>query len=144
MFARKHKKCRGSQRGQAYVEFIIVLPLFLIVIAGVIGFGRLMYAKLATQAAAWSACRHAAATLNEERGIEQATLATRYTLAGFSVDPNAARLSISHYGWGRGRQVAVQICYNVPPAPIPMGDAIAPQQICSYQAMLIEPWQSQW
>ena len=63
-----------KRRGQSYVEFIIVLPLFLIVIAGVIGFGQSLYVKLATEAAAWSATRHAVATLNRDRGINHAAV----------------------------------------------------------------------
>ena len=104
MFAHRHMRRRHkSQRGQAYTEFIIVLPLFLIIIAGVIGFGQALYTKLAMEAAAWSACRHAVATLNQNRGVEQALRATRYTLSGFGLNPNNARAQVIYWGgWGRG------------------------------------------
>ncbi len=135
----------GQASGQAYIEFIIVLPIFLIIIAGVIGFGRIMYAKLATQAAAWSACRHAIATLDEERGTLQAMVAARYTLDGFSLDANAASVQVTHWGaWQRGTQVRVRVCYGVPPALIPMGDAVIPQLICSQQLMPVYQLKSYW
>ncbi len=138
-------QARSTRSGQAYIEFIIVLPIFLIIIAGVIGFGRIMYAKLATQAAAWSACRHAIATLDEGRGTHQAMLAARYTLDGFSLDADAAQVQVTHWGaWQRGTQVRVQVCYGVPPAPIPMGDAVMPQRICSFQLMPVYQLKSEW
>ena len=109
-------------KGQSYVEFIIVLPLFLILIAGVNGFGQSLCVKLATEAAAWSATRHAVATLNRDRGINQAILGSRYTLSGFGLNPNSARVQVTMWGgWGRGTRVRTQVCYNVPSPPVPMG-----------------------
>ena len=48
--SRKLCRTRRRVRGQAYVEFLLVLPLLLLLVAGVIGFGQSFYAKLATQA----------------------------------------------------------------------------------------------
>jgi Flp pilus assembly protein TadG len=134
-----------SQNGQSYVEFIIVLPLFLIVIAGIIGFGRLLYTKLAVEAAAWSGARHAVATLDRDRGINQAHQATRHTLSGFALDPDSADTHVTVWGqWGRGTQVAVRVCYTVPPPPIPMGDTLLSSQICAEQTMPVYRWKSEW
>lgn len=146
MFAHRHmRRYHKKQRGQAYTEFIIVLPLFLVIIAGVIGFGQALYTKLAMEAAAWSACRHAVATLDQSRGVQQALTATRYTLSGFGLNPNNARVQVTYWGgWGRGQQVITRICYDVPSPPVPMGAVLAPTEICSRKAMPIEPWQSSW
>lgn len=146
LLSRLSRSGKGKgERGQAYVEFLIVLPIFLIFIAGVIGFGRLMYTKLATQAAAYSATRHAVATLDRDRGLSQAYQSVDWTLNGFMLDASAANTEVSYWGgWSRGQQVQVSVCYGVPPAPIPMGDAISPSEICSYQSMIVEPWQSRW
>jgi len=73
--------------GQSYIEFILVLPLFLIIIAGVVGFGQLLYTKLALEGAAWAGSRHGVATLNQARGTQQAYLGARYTLSGFGLNP---------------------------------------------------------
>ncbi len=134
-----------KRKGQAYTEFIIVLPLFLIIIAGVIGFGQSLYVKLATEAAAWSATRHAVATLNRDRGISQAILGSRYTLSGFGLNPDSARVQVTMWGgWGRGTQVRTQVCYNVPSPPVPMGEVLSPQEVCSQQTMPVYRWKSQW
>jgi len=133
------------QRGQSYVEFIIVLPLFLILIAGIIGFGRLLYAKLAVEAAAWSGARHAVATLERDRGVNQAYQAARHTLSGFALNPESAETRVTVWGdWGRATQVAVQVCYQVPPPPVPMGDTLVSSRICAEQTMPVYRWKSEW
>ena len=137
------KQCR--EKGQAYVEFIIVLPLLLLIIAGIIGFGQLLYTKLAMEAAAWSAARHAVATLNVERGVGQAYQAARYTLQGFGLDPDRAQADVTVWGqWGRGTQVQVRVCYQVPSPPVPLGGAIAPTMMCAQQTMPVYRWKSKW
>jgi hypothetical protein len=132
-------------RGQAYVEFILVMPLFLIFIAAIIGYGQMLYTRLAVDAAAWSACRHAIATLDEQRGIHQAMLGARYTLDGFGLDPNSARVHVTHWGaWQRGAQMRVQVCYDVPAPPVPMGDILSPGQVCAHQIMPVNQLKSRW
>ena len=133
------------QQGQSYIEFIIVLPLFLMVIAAVVGFGRLLYAKLAVEAAAWSGARHAVATIDRDRGVSQANTAARHTLSGFALDPESAHTQVTYWGqWGRGTQIAVQVCYDVPPPLIPLGDTLAPSQICAEQTMPVYRFKSEW
>ena len=135
----------SPRRGQSYVEFVIVLPLFLIIIAGIVGFGQLLYTKLATEAAAWSGTRHAVATLNQQRGLNQAYLGARYTLAGFGLNPDKAQMQARIWGqWGRGTQIQVQACYDVPAPPVPMGDVLSPGRICSRQTMPVYRWKSRW
>ncbi len=131
--------------GQSYVEFILVLPLFLIIIVGVVGFGQLLYTKLALEGAAWAGSRHAVATLNQERGMQQAYLASRYALAGFGLNPDSARVQTQIWGqWGRGTQVRVRACYSVPSPPVPLGALIAPEQVCAGQTMAVYKWKSRW
>lgn len=133
------------ERGQAYVEFVLVLPLFLIVIAGVVGFGQLLYTKLALEAAAWSGARHAVATLDQARGVQQAYLGARYALDGFGLNPDHAAAQVSVWGaWGRGTQVRARVCYGVPSPPVPFGQILAPQQVCASQTLPVYRWKSKW
>jgi Flp pilus assembly protein TadG len=132
-----------GQRGQAYVEFLMVLPLLLLLVAGVIAFGQAFYAKLATQAAAWSGARHAIATVNSSRGAWQAYQAPRYALAGFGLNPSTAQVQV--YGaWGRANDVRVQVCYPVPRPPVPFGDMLVPTEVCSQMTMPVYRWKSRW
>jgi len=151
MHQRKRKgRARAGQapdrrRGQAYVEFILVMPLFLIVIATIIGYGQSLYVKLATEAAAWSACRHAIASLDEARARNQAFLAARHTLSGFGVNPDSAQVAVVNWGqWLRGTQIRVEVCYDVPSPPVPMGDVLFPTRVCSSQTMPVYQYKSRW
>ena len=136
---------RAGSRGQSYVEYLLVLPIFLIIIAVVIDAGRLVYAKLATEAAAWSGARHAIATLDEDRGVAQAQRATRYTLSGFALRPDEAEVHVSYWGgWGRGTDVRVDVCYEVPPPPVPFGKELSPTLICSRYTSPVYKWKSGW
>ena len=56
-------RLRPSQGGQAYIELVMVLPLFLIVIAALILFGRVLYVKIALDMASYDACRAAVEAL---------------------------------------------------------------------------------
>ena len=146
-FARKRRRGQALRRrsGQAYTEFIIVLPLLLLLVAGSIGFGQLLYVRLAMEAAAWSGARHASATLNEARSANQAYQAVRYTLQGFGLVPDKARAHVTTWGqWGRGTEIQVRVCYEVPPPPVPLGETFAPTTVCARQTMPVSRWKSRW
>lgn len=136
---------RKREKGQAYVEFIIVLPLLLLLIAGSMAFGQMLYVRLAMEAAAWSGCRHAVATLDEGRGVSQAYQGVRYTVSGFGLVPDDAVAFVTRWGeWGRDTQVRVRVCYEVPPPPVPLGDIFAPTNVCAVQIMPVYKWKSRW
>ena len=142
---RRNRPAADRERGQAYIEFVLVLPLFLIVIAGVVGFGQLLYTKLALSGAAWSGSRHAIATLNQARGVNQAYQGVRYALDGFGLNPDHAQTQVSVWGaWGRGTQVRARVCYAVPSPPVPFGQILAPQQVCASQTLPVYRWKSKW
>ena len=139
-------RCQTDREaGQAYVEFVLVLPLFLLIIVGVVGFGQMLYAKLAMEAAAWSGARHAVATLNQNRGLQQAQLGIRYTLDGFALNPDHATTQVAVWGqWGRGQQIRARVCYAVRAPPVPFGDRLAPSTICGSQTLPVYKWKSKW
>ena len=134
---------KRRRQGQAYAEFLLVLPLLLLLLASVIGFGQAFYAKLATQAAAWSAARHAVATVNSGRGAAQAFQAPRYALAGFGLNPATAHVQV--WGsWGRGTDVRARICYPIPQPPVPFGELLLPTEVCSEMTMPVYRWKARW
>lgn len=136
---------RASERGAAATEFVLILPILLLIIAGIMGFGQLLYTKLALEGAAWSGARHAVATLNQDRGIHQAYLGTRYALAGFGLNADKAQANVTVWGqWGRGVQTRARVCYTVPSPPVPFGEVFAPQQICAAQTLPVYKWKSKW
>ena len=136
---------RRSINGQAYLEFLFVLPLLLLIIAGVVGFGQLLYTKLAVEAAAWASAREGIATLNQGRGLGQSYLAARYTLDGFGLNPEHAQQYMKIWGqWQRGTQLRARVCYRVPAPPVPLGSLFLPSTICASETLPIYQWKSKW
>lgn len=58
------EKLKKNEMGQAVVEFVLILPLILVLLFGAIDAGWLLYAKISTTAAAREAAR-AVAVLDE-------------------------------------------------------------------------------
>ena len=102
-----------GERGQAYLEFIILLPVVLLLIAGVIFFGRVLYVQIALDNAAYDGMRAGIASLNTGRELQQANAATRETLAGYYLDPYAARIAVGGFTGGRGNRLWCQVAFNV-------------------------------
>lgn len=79
-------RSRVDDRGAAAVEFALVLPLLLILIFGIIDFGRMLNAKITLTEAAREGSR-AAALLGADAGADRA----RTAAAGFAInDPDVA------------------------------------------------------
>jgi hypothetical protein len=139
------QRARRARSGQTYVEFLLAMPLLLLILGGVIAFGQLIYTRLATEAAAWSGGRHAVATLDADQGVFQGQQAARYTLDGFALNPNRAKVSVKEIGgWGRGAMIFTQVCYDAPQLTLPYADVFGPQQVCSDQFLPVYLWKSKW
>ena len=102
-----------DERAQAYIEFLMLLPVALLLIAGVIFFGRVLYTQIALDNAAYDGLRAGIASLNSGRESYQATQAARWTLAGYHLDPQPAQVQIGGYLGGRGNLLSVRVGYNV-------------------------------
>ena len=137
-----------SERGQAYVELVMVLPLFLIVIAALIFFGRVLYVKIALDMASYDACRAAVEALRPGDGIAQGMTAGRQTLAGFYLNPAGASIAVSPAGgWARGTPVQCTANYDLFVGDIPSLSAFAkgsgvPLQSTTWSR--VELWRSDW
>ncbi|HIC94549.1 MAG TPA: pilus assembly protein [Anaerolineae bacterium] len=109
-----------DSRGQAYIELIMVLPVLLVLIAGVIFFGRILYLKIALDMASYDGVRAAVEALEEQAGISQGIAAAYNTLAGFHINPAGAGIEVVSVGpWTRGAQVYCRVSYNLNVGDIP-------------------------
>ncbi len=113
MFYRIKKAC-GSQKGQALVEFALVLPIFIVVLFGIMEFGRLWETINVITSAAREGARAASVSGGSSKAIAAATnvlSAANITDANITVSgPNASDEVI----------VTVQITYS------PITGAIVP------------------
>ncbi len=136
------------ERGQAYVELVMVLPLFLIILTALIFFGRVLYVKIALDMVSYDACRAAVEALRPGDGIAQGMTAGRQTLAGFYLNPEAAHLAVAPAGgWARGTPVQCRATYDlfvgdVPGAASFAGGSGVPIQSTTWSR--VELWRSDW
>lgn len=135
-----------SERGQALIELVIVLPLFFLIIAALIFFGRALYVQIALDMTAYDGCRAAVEALRPGDGAQQGLVAMRGTLAGFRLNASAANLSISGGGWERGDLVQCMAAYNLFVGDIPwLKFHNAPNlSLRSTVFSRVETWRSDW
>ena len=83
---------RRDSRGSAAVEFALVLPVVLLLVLGIVDFGRMLNAQITVSAAAREGARWAALRLDTTTGV---TVASRVTTAspGLAPAPTTAVLS---------------------------------------------------
>ncbi len=144
-----HPKGGGeSECGQAYVELVMGLPVFLLIIAGLIFFGRVLYVKIALDMASYDACRAAVEALRPGEGINQGMTAGRQTLAGFYLNPGGASLSVTPAGgWARGTPIQCSAAYDLFVGDIPGASSFGSGAGVAIQSTTwsrVELWRSDW
>ncbi len=142
------KKQNSAERGQAMVEFILILPFLFLILAALFYFGRLIYATIALDMASYDACRAAVESLRRDDGQTQGLVAGRETLNGFSMSAASARLTVTPQGkWDRGAWVRCRTEYNLKVNDIPMVQLFHPGGAVPLRATQwsrIQTWRSWW
>jgi Flp pilus assembly protein TadG len=141
---------KRSETGQTYIELVMVLPLFLMVIAALILFGRVLYVKMALDMTSYDACRAAVEALRPGDGVSQGMIAGQATLRGFYLNPTGANISVSPAGrgaWTRGIPVRCVAAYDLFVGDIPGLSDVAvgsgvPLQSTTWSR--VELWRSDW
>jgi Flp pilus assembly protein TadG len=145
---RDQQTTSGDEAGQAYVELVMVLPLFLIVIAALIFFGRVLYVKIALDMTTYDACRAAVEALQPGDGIAQGLTAGQQTLSGFHLNPAGAGIAVSPTGgWVRGAPVQCTASYDLFVGDIPGAASMGSESGVSIQSTTwsrVELWRSDW
>lgn len=143
-----HSRLRRDDNGQGYIEFMLVLPLFLLTIAALIFFGRVLYVKIALDMATYDACRAAVEAMQGEDGLAQGYTAGRNTLQGFRLNASGASVSILPQGtWQRGTRVQCRATFNLHVGDIPLVTTFAGGRSVNLQSeswSRVETWRSYW
>lgn len=109
---------RLDDRGAAALEFALILPVILIILATMLAVGRLWIARSDALAVAREAAREAVLQPSAPLAAAAATSAGRASAAGYGMDPG--RLAISPDGpFGPGALYQVQVSYNVQLSDLP-------------------------
>ena len=136
-----------TEQGQALIEMLIALPLLLLILAAVIGFGRVLFVALAVDQAAFTGGRYAAESLNPYQAAYQAYRATAMNLTANGIDAAPMAWQLDAAGWQRGGTVTNYAGVAVPVNDIPLapllfgGDRVTLWQGATFR---IERWKSRW
>jgi len=138
----------SNERGQAYVEVLLLLPLYIVLIVGATYFGRAWYARIAAEMAAYDGARTAIEAMGEPRGVWQGIVAARETLAGFYLNPANADVRVVPVDvWGRGQAVRCDVRYRVDLSGVPLIELINADPTLPVWARAVgqvEAYKSEW
>jgi len=104
----------NSEKGSVFIELALVMPILILLVAGIVQFGFLLNAKIAVNSASYEAAR--AATLSDDPESDAVNSVLAYassTLPGWNFDERlSAKIDIS--GTSPGDMVQVEVIYKVP------------------------------
>ena len=105
MFAKRLK----NKKGQSIVEFALVLPLLLLLLAGIVDFGRIMNAYLVTNYASREGVRQAAL------GQTDSVITDTVKRVAGNLDPTILQIQItpSKSSRVRGTETTVRVTYQI-------------------------------
>ena len=107
------KTSRSLRSGQALVEFALIVPLILILVLGVVEFGRAWNAYQVITDAAREAARTAVVD-NPNIGEDSVTAVVQHALARAAMDPSSptTTITVTGFGGGRGESTTVLVSYQ--------------------------------
>lgn len=116
MFNKPHNnnKIVGWSKGSALLEFVLVAPLLLMLLAGIIQFGFIMNAKVVVNSASYEGVR--AATMSEDPESSAAEAVLNYAASSMPDWNFNGRLNIetNTSGYNPGDDITVKVIYQVP------------------------------
>lgn len=124
----------SGQRGQAMIEFALILPLLLLVMFAIFQFGFMFYSYISIQQAAREGARSAAVGKND------ALITTAITNAS-TLDPTMLTISIAPAPATRLAGSNVTVTVTIPSAQLlkmPLVDAYLPTQLTGQATMRME------
>jgi len=135
------------ENGQALVELALVLPFFLLLIAGAMWFGPQAYAKLASDTMSYDCATAASQSLDASLGVKQGRVAAHETGSGFRIPRGSVDIAvIPPATWDRGQPVACVVGVKVYGGGLPLVSAFfpTPKRVTSRTQLLIEIYKSRW
>ena len=133
--------------GQALIEMLIALPVLLLILAAVLGFGRVLFVGLAVDQAAFTGGRYAAESLNPYQAAYQAYRASAMNLTANGLDASQMAWQLDAAGWQRGGAVTNRVGVAVPVGDIPLAPLLfGSDRVTLWQGATfrVERWKSRW
>lgn len=132
----KHiRKSEGKEKGQSLTEVALVLPVLLLILAGVLDLGRLYYVTVALTDAAAEGATYAAIN---PTAPTSAIVARAQDASGGLVAIDAGMVAVDCPTVAAGAPVTVTVKYDFTIAT-PLINAIVPEGVIRLQGMASEP-----
>jgi Flp pilus assembly protein TadG len=103
------RQSSNASRGQALVEFALVLPALLLLMLGIMEFGRAVYASNALANAAREGARYGIINPTDTSGIQAHALATA---VGLSLSPDSVSVAFPDVQSTAGKRIRVIVSYH--------------------------------
>ena len=103
---------RGKRRGQGIIEFAIILPLFLLLVGGVVDFGIYMFQREQASSCVRTVARKASVRSETAKSIAEAPQCqTASSKNALTLTPDYP----AYKTWGAGKNVTASISYEYAP-----------------------------
>jgi Flp pilus assembly protein TadG len=100
-------------RAQALVEFVLVTPLFLLLVVGVAALGLVVRTDGAVAAVATEAARSAALASTPAAAVTAGRTRGGNVAQGYGLDPNQVMINVDTSAFGRGGEVGTTADYTL-------------------------------
>jgi hypothetical protein len=116
----------SRQSGSVLIEFALIAPILILLIAGVIQFGFILNAKIAVNSASYEGARAATLAKDPSRGaLEAVQKYASSTMPGWDYS-DRLKAEIDIQGTDPGDLVSVKVVYDIPvffPKILPVGNS---------------------
>jgi hypothetical protein len=126
---------------------LIALPVLLLILAAVLGFGRVLFVALVVDQAAFTGGRFAAESLHPHQAAYQAYRATAWNLTDNGLDASAMAWGLYTGNWQRGGTVANRVGVAVEVGDIPLAPLLlGGERVSLWQESVfrVQRWKSRW
>lgn len=110
---------RTRERGSAAVEMVLVAPVLIVLLAAIVGAGRIVTTKSAVLSVAREAARAASEAPDADTAMAVAQQRAAEVAANFGLDPSRVELHQSPGDFGRGAPYSVEVDYRVELGDLP-------------------------
>lgn len=130
---------RQTEKGQALVEFALILPFMLLLLFALVDFGRGFYTWLVVTNAAREGARAAAVQ------SDTATVKGKINSSAANLDPSKLTITLGNIRGTRGTATTVDVTYNFqfvtpigPMLKLVSGGSITPPKVSAHAEMRLE------
>jgi Flp pilus assembly protein TadG len=109
----------NSENGTAAVELVMIAPALILLLAVIMGAGRLISTKSALESVAREAGRIASSSPDGDSAQADAKTRASDVASGFGLDSDRLRVSVETGDFGRGQPLSVSVTYPVNLADLP-------------------------